>query len=135
MPVTTARVVAWPTPAALRAACSYIDSSSPSLWDKDLVIALPGGGSVQMAYGQACMGKIVTSCRDLVDGWYQPGWTEPADYDPADLTATIVDPAPAMDALYVWGGSAGASQYNWRGDVLSSYNWRGEDLAVTQGAA
>lgn len=115
---------------ALRAAARFIPSSLPSKWSHDLWIDLPGGGSVRMAHGVACMERLVTHCRDFADGWYRPGWSEPADYSPAALTAPLVDPSPAMDALYVWGDGAGSGVFDWDGNEVPMFDWDGAGLAV-----
>ena len=120
---------AFRTETELRAACSYIPSSLPGVWSHDLLIQLPGGGSVRCAYGVQVMEKLVARCRDLKEGWYAPGWTEPADYDPVALTAPLVDPSPAMDALYVW--QAGSSPiFDRAGEPFEIFGAAGEPLEI-----
>lgn len=120
---------AFRTEAELRAACSYMPSSLPGVWSHDLLIQLPGGGSVRCAYGVQVMEKLVARCRDLKEGWYAPGWSEPADYDPAALTAPLVDPSPAMDALYVW--QAGSSPiFDRAGEPFEIFGAAGEPLEI-----
>lgn len=58
---------------------------------EDILIRLPGGGSLRFAGGFAMAPTIADYCLDLSAGWYAPGWTEPEDYDPAALLL----PAPA----------------------------------------
>ncbi|MFV0292942.1 MAG: hypothetical protein ACK5II_06900 [Paracoccus sp. (in: a-proteobacteria)] len=48
------------------------------------------------------MNRLLANCVDLTDGWYGLGWVEPPDYDPSELIRPVIDPGPAMDALYIW---------------------------------
>lgn len=66
------------------------DDLAARTFAEDLVVRLPGGGTVRFPGKYALMHTIAASCLDLTDNWYGANWTEPLDYDPAALN----QPAP-----------------------------------------
>lgn len=62
---------------------------------EDLVIDLPGGGTIRFMSEFNLIHSLDQYCLDFTDGWYQEGWTEPPDYDEAELD----QPAPPADSF------------------------------------
>lgn len=62
---------------------------------EDLIVDLPGGGSVRFVNNYSLIHILGDICLDFTDNWYGPGWVEPTDYDPAELSK----PAPAPGVL------------------------------------